>query len=173
MFKIPEILTKYPTNIYYPLKKKNRRQSPWQRYFQYYLLRLKRLREKPETIARGFAVGVFSGSFPFFGLQMMIAIVLAILLKGNKITAMMATWISNPFTYLPIFFFNFQLGKNILNLFFSVNYANDFNVESWQNLTNAGVEVTITLLIGCTISGLILSFITYYLSLIFLKKYLH
>ncbi|MBF2056801.1 MAG: DUF2062 domain-containing protein [Cyanobacterium sp. T60_A2020_053] len=173
MFKLPETLTKYPTNTYYPLSKKHRRTSLWQRYFQYYLLRLKRLREKPEAIARGFAVGVFSGSFPFFGLQMIIAILLAILFKGNKITAVMATWISNPFTYVPIFFLNFQLGKVILNLFFSFNSLDGFSVESWQNLADAGVEVTMTLLFGCTISGLILSFLTYYFSLIFLKKYLH
>ncbi|QEY32825.1 DUF2062 domain-containing protein [Synechococcus sp. RSCCF101] len=64
----------------------------------------------PGQRARGLAVGVFSGCFPFFGLQTLIGIALASLVRGNHLLAAAGTWISNPFTYLPLYWFNYRLG---------------------------------------------------------------
>lgn len=155
----------------FPLKK--RKKTSWiKRYYKYFLWRIRRLQEQPKAIARGFAVGVFTGSFPFFGLQMIAALLLAILLKANKVTAMMGTWISNPFTYVPIFFFNYQIGVFILEKIFNIqlNYLDEFNSESWQNLADSGLEITTTLLIGCFFVGLTLSIGAYYLILIIIEK---
>jgi uncharacterized protein (DUF2062 family) len=72
----------------------------WQRYLHYYKIRLLRLRGHPRAIARGLAFGTFAGFFPLFGLPIIIALVLATLFRGNRIAAIAATWISNPFTCL-------------------------------------------------------------------------
>ena len=40
---------------------------------------------------------------------------LAKMLKGNTILAAVGTWISNPFTYVPLYYFNYRLGSLILN----------------------------------------------------------
>ncbi len=77
----------------------------------------------PGERARGLAVGIFSGCFPFFGLQTFIGIALARLLKGNLLLAAAGTWISNPATYLPLYFFNFKVGSLILS-----------NNEAYQNI---------------------------------------
>ena len=58
--------------------------------------------------ARGIALGVFSGCFPFFGFQTLIGIILARLFKGNLLLAAAATWISNPLTYIPLFWLNYK-----------------------------------------------------------------
>jgi len=60
--------------------------------------------------ARGLAAGVFCGCYPFFGLQTLLGIGLASLVRGNHLLAAAGTWISNPFTYVPLYWFNFQLG---------------------------------------------------------------
>ncbi len=64
--------------------------------------------------ARGLAAGVFCGCFPFFGLQTLLGIALASVVRGNHLLAAAGTWISNPFTYLPLYWFNFKLGSLLL-----------------------------------------------------------
>ncbi len=156
-----------------PHIRKNKKKSPLlKRYYKYYLRRIQSLQEEPKAIARGFAIGVFTGCFPFFGIQMIAALVFAILFKGNKIAAMMGTWISNPFTYIPIFLFNFQIGNFILSNLFNINfdYLTDFNPDSWENLTDSGKEITLTLLIGSFFIGSIFAILAYYITLTIAKK---
>ena len=64
--------------------------------------------------ARGLAAGIFMGCFPFFGLQIVLGVALASVVRGNHILAAAGTWISNPFTYLPLYWFNYQLGCLLL-----------------------------------------------------------
>ena len=68
----------------------------------------------PGQRARGVAAGVFCGCYPFFGLQIISSIGLASALRGNHLLAAAATLISNPFTYIPLYWFNFQVGCWIL-----------------------------------------------------------
>lgn len=63
---------------------------------------------------RGLAVGVFVGCFPFFGLQIVLSVALASAVRGNHLLAAAGTWISNPLTYLPLYFLNFQVGILLL-----------------------------------------------------------
>ena len=92
-----------------------RSKHSWRRRLQYWYWRLVRLQGQPDAIARGLACGVFAGLFPIFGLQTIVGVFLAILLGGNKILAAAGTWISNPLTYVPIYGFNFHVGKWSLN----------------------------------------------------------
>jgi hypothetical protein len=73
-----------------------RHQSWLRRRIHLTYLKLRRLRGKPKTVAKGLAIGVFAGSFPFFGIQSLIAIFLATICRGSKVAAVAATWISNP-----------------------------------------------------------------------------
>ncbi len=136
------------------------------RQVRYFLIRLLRLRETPPVIARGLAVGVFSGFIPLFGLQMILALVFAVYLKGNKFAAFAATWISNPLTYVPIYWFNFKVGKLFLkgtelplsDLDFQLNW------QSWSKMMELGFIFVITLFIGSIFMGLLAGFVTYFLS---------
>ena len=69
----------------------------------------------PSQRALGFGVGIFSGCFPFFGLQTLMGVFLAKIFKGNSIFAALGTWISNPFTYVPLYYLNYRLGSLLLN----------------------------------------------------------
>ena len=70
----------------------------------------------PSQRALGFGVGIFSGCFPFFGLQILMGVFLAKILKGNSILAAVGTWISNPFTYVPLYYLNYKIGSLLLNI---------------------------------------------------------
>ena len=68
----------------------------------------------PGQRARGLAAGIFCGCFPFFGFQTLLGIALASVVRGNHLLAAAGTWISNPFTYVPLYWFNFRVGSLVL-----------------------------------------------------------
>ncbi|MFA5689352.1 MAG: DUF2062 domain-containing protein [Kiritimatiellales bacterium] len=68
----------------------------------------------PEQIALGFCIGLFVGLSPLFGVQMMLAFLLALALRGSKISAMITVWITNPLTALPVYSFTYWIGSHIL-----------------------------------------------------------
>ena len=118
----------------------------------------------PYFNAKGIAVGVFSGCFPFFGFQTLLGIFFARLINGNLVLAAIGTWISNPFTYVPLYILNFKVGS----IFFKDNSKNiDFNELIGEDIFNQGWIFTSRLLLGsCLVGlcfGLSLGFLTFYL----------
>lgn len=139
----------------------------WRRRLQYWYWRLVRLQGQPEAIARGLACGVFAGLFPIFGLQTLVGVFLAILLRGNKILAAAGTWISNPLTYVPIYAFNFHVGKWLLN---QHDEFTDVSLQSWEQVKELGSEILITLFVGCFVVGLVCSILSYFLGVHLIRK---
>lgn len=65
------------------------------------------------AIALGVAIGFFFGSFPIAG-QMLLAAVVAVMWQANMPIAVVATWISNPFTMPFLYTANYYLGAWLL-----------------------------------------------------------
>lgn len=139
----------------------------WLRRLKYFYWRLIRLQESPERLARGLACGVFAGLFPIFGIQIIIGILLAFIVRGNKIIAAAGTWISNPFTYVPIYAFNFHVGQWLLN----EKVAIEVNLESWQEVKEFGSAMLLTLSVGSLAVGLVGAIASYVLSLWLIRRY--
>ncbi len=110
----------------------------------------------PGQRARGFAVGVFCGCFPLFGLQTLLGIILASLCRGNRLLAAMGTWISNPITYVPLYWANYQIGCFLLGQSLNFEEVNELTVSS---IWNQGWIFSNRLLVGCTFVGGILGLI--------------
>ena len=118
----------------------------------------------PYFNAKGLAVGVFSGCFPFFGFQTLLGIFFARVINGNLVLAAIGTWVSNPFTYLPLYIFNFKVGA----LFFKNNSEDiAFNKLINEDLWNQGWIFTSRLLLGSCLVGIclgsILGLLTFYI----------
>jgi uncharacterized protein (DUF2062 family) len=150
-------------------KKDKYRRNNWNgsRVFRYWFLRFVRLRGHPKEIARGIAVGVFAGWFPWMGLQMIFAVFFAFLVRGNKIAAAAATWVSNPLTYVPIFGFNYKVGEWLLGLRDSAVTEQSFE-QSWQSFDSMmllGWNFVITLFFGSFVVGIFATALSYFLSL--------
>ena len=111
----------------------------------------------PGQRARGVAAGVFSGCFPFFGLQTLIGIALASVVRGNHVLAAIGTWISNPITYLPLYWFNYQVGSSLLD-----QGQNDFDLTQLNNqdLWTQGWTFSTRLLLGSSLVGGIAALVT-------------
>ena len=104
----------------------------------------------PSQRALGFGMGIFSGCFPFFGLQTLIGIFLARIFKSNTILAALGTWISNPFTYVPLYYFNYRVGSFFLN---SDNNIVDVSHITTNELWSQSWYLSSRLLTGSTCVG--------------------
>lgn len=82
----------------------------WSRAASYVIHRLRRLPDPPHRIARGVAAGVFVCFTPFFGLHFFLAALLAFLMQGNIIAALLATFVGNPVTFPFIATISLELG---------------------------------------------------------------
>ncbi|MYA89850.1 MAG: DUF2062 domain-containing protein [Boseongicola sp. SB0662_bin_57] len=71
----------------------------WQRALRYVALRLRRLPDPAHKISRGIAAGVFMSFTPFFGLHFFLAALLAVMIRGNVLAALLATFFGNPLTF--------------------------------------------------------------------------
>ena len=104
----------------------------------------------PSQRALGFGVGIFSGCFPFFGLQTFMGVFLARILKGNSLLAAVGTWVSNPFTYVPLYYFNFRVGSILLN---TDNRLVNFSYITTKDLWSQGWYLSSRLLLGSMCVG--------------------
>jgi len=68
----------------------------------------------PGHIAAGFAVGVFVSFTPFFGLHTGLAIVLAFILRLNKVACLSGSWVNTPLTVVPVLAASYKLGEMML-----------------------------------------------------------
>ncbi|AFY79945.1 DUF2062 domain-containing protein [Oscillatoria acuminata] len=148
--------------------KRQRSRSRWQRFWRYYYWRLVRQKGSPEFLARGLAAGVFAGLFPLFGLQTILGVALAILFRGNKWMAVAGTWVSNPLTYGPIFWLNFEVGQWLLK---SHEVFELERIQSTKALLEVGADFLIILFVGCLVMASFSAFLSYFLGLKLIRRW--
>ncbi|MGB3399691.1 MAG: DUF2062 domain-containing protein, partial [Candidatus Deferrimicrobiaceae bacterium] len=68
------------------------------------------------SLAAGFAVGVFFSFSPLVTLHMLLALLVAVVLRVNKMTTMVGVWVNNPYTMPFVFYGCFRLGEWILGM---------------------------------------------------------
>jgi len=108
--------------------------------------------DNPATIARGFAVGIFIAFSPFLGLHTVLTISLAFLVRGNRLVSLLASWICNPLTMIPILYFDFKVGEILL----SSTIPFPTGIHTFKDIMYAGSQVAWPLLVGGHLIGLVL-----------------
>ncbi len=164
----------------------------WRRAGSYVWHRLRRLPDTPHKIARGIAVGVFISFTPFFGFHLFLAAGLALLIRGNVVAALLATFVGNPLTFPLIAGGSLSLGhkilgrgtdpaaqKSVLNLFgkASADLWHHFKAlfggadVDWSGLIAFFHHVFVPYLVGGLVPGLIGAIVCYVLSLQVISAY--
>jgi len=140
------------------------------RQLQYYYWRFIRLRGNPEALALGMALGVFSGLMPVVPFQTALALFLAIILGGSKITAALGTWVSNPLNWYFVYALDYRVGAAILGLperhrgVSSVLDALEQGVEGMalvKTVLGTGGSIVAAFVLGGLILGLLLASLSY------------
>lgn len=130
--------------------------------------------DTPEKFALAIASGLVVGIAVPEGFQTVTSVPLAILLRCNIILCNLATFITNPFTVLPLYFVSYQIGKYVTGQALEWNQLiTFFNGPSLSSAYNLLVSGFYSFFIGSVIhaflwgiSGYIIS---YYL-IIFIRK---
>ena len=129
--------------------------------------RLKSLREKmvrdplpPESVAAGWALGVFVGFAIPFGLQLIVSVPLAIMMRVSKVGATLGTFVTNPAT---IFFLYPAQTWVVYNLVFGSREMGELPTE-WTRQTVMALSgpVIISFFLGGLALAMVLSPITYH-----------
>lgn len=165
----------------------------WTRAFHYVKHRLRRLPDSPERIARGIFAGVFTSFTPFYGMHFVVAFLLARIMNGNVLAALLGTFFGNPLTYLPIAYSSLKTGYLLLGQPDPVNgvqhsFGQMFygalrdllgNVmmffrggdADWTQLHEFYNDVFFPYMIGAILPGIISGLVCYYLSVPVIRAY--
>ncbi|MZR15258.1 DUF2062 domain-containing protein [Maritimibacter sp. DP07] len=157
----------------------------WYRASRYVIHRVRRLPDPADRIARGIAAGVFVSFTPLFGLHFVTAALIAWIIRGNMLAAVLATFVGNPLTFPFIAGFSLQLGNKILGnvhghlrLSEIVEAFSRASEDIWHNFLSifthrqadwAGLDlfldrIFLPYLVGGLLPGLALAFIAFGLS---------
>ncbi|MBI5545471.1 MAG: DUF2062 domain-containing protein [Deltaproteobacteria bacterium] len=120
------------------------------------------VRDHPEAQARGLATGFFFAVTPFWGLQLVLALTVSHLVRGNKVLAAAMTALNNPITALPLYGLCFFLGQVILGG--SAEVPDFAAMRGMADLVRLGPALLLPLLTGTTLVGLAGAAAVYFLS---------
>ena len=132
------------------------------RQFKLNVIRLARIQSEPDDIGRGMALGLFIGFTPTFGIQVLLAMLFAFLLRQNKIATFVGVWITNPLTASLIYGLEYQVGRMVLGL--PPISSDQFSSKLIWTL---GMQVGTPLLLGSLILGIPIAIIGYSLTIRF------
>ena len=125
-----------------------------------FIERAKTLHGDPHYVAMGMAIGVFISITPTIPFHMVIAVALAFVFKGSKPAAFVGVWLCNPVT-MPFFY----LGSYKTGMFILGKTAPfDAKYESVFELMKLGLDVTIAMITGGMILGIIPGIAAYFIT---------
>jgi uncharacterized protein (DUF2062 family) len=147
------------------------------------LYKLAREKDPPKRVALGLALGIFVGFLPIMGIQMAVVSIIALPLRANLKAAIAGVWISNPITFIPLYYATYSFGL----LFWpeegaskeafvaALERAADFSWSAiWDSLTalfDMGTEILIPLWMGSAILGIVFGVPTYFVTKRLVVKY--
>jgi uncharacterized protein (DUF2062 family) len=119
----------------------------------------------PHAVALGLAIGVFISITPTIPFHTVFAVALAVLVKGSKAAAAIGVWFANPIT-IPVFYYlSYKAGR----LLFGISASFDFKTHSLLEILKIDLDVTIALLLGGVVMGILPGIITYFIMLKIIK----
>lgn len=148
--------------------------------FRKTLRRLLAIDDPPERTALAFSIGVFIAFSPFLGLHTIMATVVALLFRFNKVAIYTGTFLNNPFfTLVPIIIGSYAVGAFVLGRplqipgeglellknpdLLSSNYYSRLFVQSWH--------IVWPFTVGATVLSVVCSVLAYPLTLRALRAY--
>lgn len=114
--------------------------------------------ENERSLAAGFAVGVFFSFTPLVTLHMVLALIIAIVFRFNKVATMAGVWVNNPYTMPFVFYGCFRLGEWILGMQIP---PPSFESYTLKTVLMAAVPYAAPLFLGTTIVGLAAAAVAY------------
>ena len=162
-------------------KNKRRTRRSWKDYLR---LTIRQRGSTPEQIGMGVAIGTFIAFTPTVGIHLPLALVIATLVRANRLACIPPVFITNVFTIPPIYAFTYWLGdfflpgpredqrqlvKELTHLlakhdFYSIH-------EQLHEFLKLGGDIFIAMFIGGFIVGGLCAAILYYLTVRVVRRH--
>ena len=118
-----------------------------------------------ESVAAGWALGMFVGCAVPFGFQLVISVPLAMMMRVSKIGATLATFITNPVTVFVIYPAQTYLA-NLLFFGGTLSFSSLCGVEwTWEAVRRLGAEAIASFFLGGFLNAIVLTPLTYFIVL--------
>jgi len=139
------------------------------RYFGSLWQRFADIRDTPEKIALGFSLGLFVGMSPYMMCHTLMAVSLAYLFRGNRISAAVGVVITNPFT-APFFYrITWLAGKAVIST--DAAFPSEFTLEALLKMLHDSPELLRVLTVGGIVTGIPLAVAGYYIAVYVIRRY--
>lgn len=118
------------------------------------------VRDTPHRIAMAFAVGVFVGMSPLFGIHTLLGILIAWVFRLNKLATIVGVYITNPWTIVPIYTFSTWVGAKCLGI------KRILPEVDWRHITITGLlndlgPLLMPFVVGTILIGTVTSILSY------------
>lgn len=137
--------------------------------------------DSPHRIALGIALGILVAYTPPLGHHIFLVLLLCFILRANKVAALAWIWLSNPLTYIPLYYPNYLVGRAVLLwhrtseqlapeqvsgmlrelLSFERMITGFYTLEFWQDMGQLLLHIGPEMFVGGLILGTIVSAIAY------------
>ena len=140
------------------------------------LIAIVKQKDTPHRIALGLAFGIFIGILPIMGIQMTVVTLLALPFRANLKAAVAGVWITNPITFIPMYWGYYKFGL----LFFPSRAVTwdafmkmiveagevDWSAlgESLDRILDIGMDILIPMWAGATFLAIVFSIPTYFVT---------
>ncbi|MBW2648067.1 MAG: DUF2062 domain-containing protein [Deltaproteobacteria bacterium] len=162
---------------------KKQRQKTKERLVEFLKYRVLHVDDSTHRIALGLALGVFVAFTPPLGHHILLVILLCSIFRANKFVGLTFIWLSNPFTYVVLYYPNYLLGRGVLAFFgtageveparisamFDESLSFDhvmtsfYTSEFWRELGSFFVKIGFEMFTGGLIIGSIVAGLAYFM----------
>ena len=166
--------------------------DPWSRVKRLVVHYILQLDGTPHSIAMGVFMGFLLGMTPTIGLQMVSYFGIAALIGANRVSGLLPIWISNPFTAVPLYYFNWRVGVFVMTGQLDGSgrsqeelaavladapgqdlpfFERITSAEFWELLFDLFVALGVELWVGCIVVGLVTGVLGYWATYQGVKAY--
>lgn len=139
------------------------------------------LEDTPHRVAFGVFLGFLVGATPTIGLQMIIYVALATVLRANRLSGILPVWLSNPLTAVPLYYGEWRVGRALLRSdadapdlmsdALDPSWADLLTVEFWTEATDVFVALGLELWVGSLLCGTVAGALGYFATRALIRRF--
>jgi uncharacterized protein (DUF2062 family) len=127
------------------------------------------VKDSPHRISIAFALGIFIGMSPLFGVHTLLGLMVAYIFRLNKLVTIVGVYVTNPWTIIPIYSFSTWVGAKCLGIN-KILPDIDWKHITFGALMNDFSPLLMPFIVGTVLIGVLSSIVSYLIVYRLIKK---